>query len=75
MLQRNDLRRKPRSSGQGVGAPFSGPESRIDEALVESFPASDAPYWTLGIEAVSPGGESGLAGAARTAEDGSAGER
>lgn len=35
-------------------------EAKIDEALVETFPASDAPAWTLGVDA-----ESNAAGPAK----------
>jgi hypothetical protein len=29
-------------------------EERIDAALEESFPASDAPWWSLGVTSVLP---------------------
>jgi hypothetical protein len=30
------------------------PEERIDAALEDSFPASDAPWWSLGVPSLPP---------------------
>jgi hypothetical protein len=30
------------------------PEERIDAALEDSFPASDAPWWSLGVPSLLP---------------------
>jgi hypothetical protein len=41
-------RQDDRSSNSGV------PESEIDQILADSFPASDAPPWTLGVTPALP---------------------
>jgi len=43
MTQRDNSEQKP-------GSCETLSESEIDESLAETFPASDAPPWTLGVE-------------------------
>jgi hypothetical protein len=47
LLERRGGRIDPMRNQQG---PFDA-ESRIDQAIAESFPASDPPSWNSGVEA------------------------
>lgn len=52
LLNRRGGRIDPLKSREG---PFDS-EDRIDQAIAESFPASDPPSWTSGVD-VAPGSE------------------
>ena len=62
MQQRYHPFQRPQSPEVEASRVVTALERRIDEALIEAFPASDAPYWTLGTEAVSPACEFGSPG-------------
>ena len=46
----NGLWVKVRRGDDGVKAEPAPPPNRVDQAAIESFPASDPPSWTLGKE-------------------------